>query len=109
MANAAGATVKLYSLNVMATVTTLEQIFGAFVAQGTLEEAADMMAGLAESYPELRGEFAEVLRSGAAAARKGDTSIVDAVNFSGYRAIDSSDAAKYCEDLLTLYWEQVNG
>lgn len=82
---------------------TLEQLFGAFVNQGTLEEAAEMMASLAVQHPEMEVEFREALSAGADAAARNDESVVSAVNKSGYQVATTYEAGKYCSELLQLF------
>lgn len=87
---------------------TLEDIFGAFVNQGTLEEAAVLMAELTRTYPDLRAEFVSCLSCGIRDAANGDSQIVDAVNNSGYRVSTPKDAGAYCSDLLSFYIAALN-
>lgn len=82
---------------------SLEQLFGAFVNQGTLEEAAEMMAGLVESYPEMEAEFTEVLQQAVGAALRGEEAVISAVNQSGYRVATAHEAGQYCAELLRLF------
>jgi hypothetical protein len=82
---------------------SLEQLFGAFVNQGTLEEAAEMMVTLAARYPEIEFEFYEALSSGITAAARNDESVVLAVNMSGYRVRTAHEAGELCSELLQLF------
>ena len=84
-------------------VEALENIFAAYVNQGTLEEAAAWMANLTRNHPELAEEFISALQKGIAAASKGDRSVVKAVNESSYQVSTTDEASKHCLTLLTLY------
>lgn len=81
---------------------TLDNIFGAYVNQGTLEEAATWMANLTRSHPELAEEFIAALQKGIAAASKGDTSIIKAVNAGSHRVSTAAEAGEHCLKLLGL-------
>lgn len=87
----------------MAYRQTIENIFGAFVNQGSLEEAANWMADLAREDPVLAAEISECLNSGITLGRRGSQAVVDAVNRSGYRATSPQEAGEYCAELLSLY------
>lgn len=87
----------------MSTPITLEQLFGAFVNQGTIEEAAAWMSGLAISHPDLSIEFDDVLRRSIEAAGQGERWVIEAVNLSGYRVQSASEARELCVDLLNAY------
>ena len=82
---------------------TLDNIFGAYVNQGTLEAAATWMANLTKNHPELAEEFITALQKGMNAAAKGDKSVIKAVNNSGYQASTPEEAGEYCLKLLSLY------
>jgi len=82
---------------------SLENIFGAHVAQGTLEDAALSMASLAKTYPDLGTEFVTALQHGVAAAARGDFSAVSAVNRSGYRVTTPQEAGDLIGELLSLF------
>lgn len=82
---------------------SLENIFAAYVNQGTLEEAATWMADLTRSHPELAEEFISALQKGMAAAAKGDPSVVKAINTSSYQVSTPKEAGDYCLKLLGLY------
>lgn len=82
---------------------TLDNIFGAYVNQGTLQEAATWMAKLTRHHPELAEDFITALQKGMAAASKGDRSVIKAVNNSGYQVSTAEEAGKCCLELLTLY------
>lgn len=82
---------------------SLEQLFGAFVNQGTLEEAAKMMAELAVQHPEMEAEFYEALSAGVEAAARNDETTVLAVNKSGYTVVTTYEAGQYCSELLKLF------
>lgn len=86
---------------------TLDNIFAAYVNQGTLEEAAAWMADLTRSHPELAEEFIFALQNGMAAASKGDRSVIKAVNASGYQVATAEKAGEYCFQLLSLYTKQL--
>lgn len=92
----------------MANPETLDNLFAAYVAQGTLEEAVDMMASLATSYPDLGKEYLSVLNAGIVAAKNGDATVIAAINKSGYLAKDCIEAASYCEELLRLLKGRMN-
>jgi hypothetical protein len=82
---------------------SLERIFGAIVRQGTLEEAAEEMASLAASYSEMKAEFTGLLAAAINAAALGDSSVVKAVNRSGYQVASPEEAGQYCSELLALF------
>ncbi|MBW4653918.1 MAG: hypothetical protein KME20_12895 [Kaiparowitsia implicata GSE-PSE-MK54-09C] len=87
---------------------TLEDIFGAFVNQGTLEEAALCMAEVAEEDPVFAKEIVTCLITGAEQGTGGDKSVVIAVNRSGYRVSSPIEAAQYCLKLLELFQGKIN-
>ncbi len=87
----------------MSNPVSLEQLFGAFVNQGTLEEAAAWMASLSKSHPALAIEFDEVLTRSIEAATRGERWVVDGVNCSGYQAQSPEEARELCADLLKAY------
>lgn len=82
---------------------TLDNIFAAYVNQGTLEEAATWMAKLTRSHPELAEEFISALQKGMAAASKDDPSVVKAVNAGGHQVSTAKEAGERCLELLSLY------
>ncbi|BAU49384.1 hypothetical protein SVA_2836 [Sulfurifustis variabilis] len=82
---------------------TLDNIFGAYVNQGTLEDAATWMANLTRHHPELAEEFITALQKGMAAASKGDRSVIKAVNAGGEQVSTAEEAGARCLELLTLY------
>ena len=81
---------------------SLENIFGAHIAQGTLEDAAQAMASLAQSYPDLGPEFIAILQDGFSAAVGGDAAVVSAVNRSGYSVSTTQEAGELISELLDL-------
>ena len=81
----------------------LDNIFAAYVNQGTLEEAATWMADLTRNHPELAEEFIGALQKGIAAASKGDAAVVKAVNAGGHRVSTAAEAGEHCLELLGLY------
>jgi len=87
---------------------TLEDIFGAFVNQGTLEEAALWMAELAEEDPVFAKEIVTCLITGVEQGTIGDQSVVIAVNRSGYRVSSPIEAAQYCQKLLELFHGKIS-
>jgi hypothetical protein len=84
---------------------SLENIFGAHIAQGTLEDAAQAMASLVQSYPDLGTELMAVLQDGVAAAARGDLNVANAVNRSGYRVSTAQEAGELIIELLNLLRE----
>jgi hypothetical protein len=82
---------------------SLDNIFAAYVNQGTLEEAATWMANLTRNHPELAEGFIAALQQGMAAAAKGDASVVKAVNAGGLQVTTAREAGERCLELLTLY------
>jgi hypothetical protein len=82
---------------------TLDQIFGAFVRQDSLEEAAFDMAALARRHPELLEEIGAALRQAIHSNAGDEPSVVDAVHCSGYYVADAAEAKKYCVELLELF------
>lgn len=82
---------------------TLDNIFASYVNQNTLEEAATWMANLTRNHPELAEEFIGALQKGIAAASKGDTSVIKAVNAGGHRASTAAEAGERCVELLGFY------
>ena len=91
----------------MAVPVTLANIFGAYVNQGTLEEAAIDMAELALSSPALADEFTTSLKFGCAGQSDSEISLIEAVTQSGYYAYTTEEAMSLCEDLLNLYLQHV--
>lgn len=87
----------------MPTPVSLDQIFGAFVNQGTLEEAARWMVGLAADDAVLAAEIRRALQDGIARAKAGDTQVTASVNKSGYRASNVDEAGEYLAELLFLF------
>ena len=87
---------------------SIENIFAAFVNQGTLEEAAAWMSSVARAHSGLHDEFKAALSGGIAAAERGDMSVVEAVNMSGYRVSTAAEAGEYCSELLVLYERAVD-
>ena len=87
----------------MPTPVTLNQIFGAFVNQGTLEDAARWMAALAAKDAVLAEEVRRALEDGISRANAGDVQVVTSVNKSGYRVSDANEAGAYCAELLSLF------
>ncbi len=82
----------------------LEQIFGAYVRQGTLESAAGEMAENGRAHPELAASYATTLAAGIKAAKAGDITICEAVEKSGYRAPTADEAEALITDLRRLYY-----
>ena len=91
----------------MATPETLENIFGAYVNQGTLEEAATSMAELALAYPHLADEFTASLKLGCAGQSDTGISVIEAVTQSGFYANSTEEAVALCEELLSLYLQRL--
>ena len=91
----------------MTVPVDLEQIFGAFVNQDTLEDAASWMADLVVSYPELRIEFESALTGAIVCGVRDEASVIAAVNRSGYRVTSANDAKGLCSDLLKLFQAQL--
>jgi hypothetical protein len=87
----------------MSEPVSIEKLFGAFVNQGTIEEAAAWMASLAKGDCELADEFDRVLTCSIEASARGETSVVEAVNRSGYRVNTPQEACEYCVELLNAY------
>ena len=93
----------------MPTPMTLDQIFGAFVNQTTLEEAADWMADVSASDPNLFTQIQTCLNEGMRLGAEGDLKVVHAVHRSGYRVSTPNEAGDYCSELLTLFMKASNG
>jgi hypothetical protein len=91
----------------MSATITLHQIFGAYVNQTTLEEAATWMAASTKAHPELADEFIAVLKNGCAGMTDDGSSIIDAVNRSGYRVDTKEEAVEYCQELMNLYLDRL--
>jgi hypothetical protein len=91
----------------MSVPQTLENIFGAFVNQGTLEEAAAWMAELTVEYPDLADEFTTSLMLGCAGKSDSNISLVEAVTRSGYYVNSTEGAAALCKELLSLYLKRI--
>ncbi len=90
----------------MPTKITLKQVWGAFVNQSTLEDAADWMADLARDDHFIRAEIFECLIG--AEAWGGDLSeLVSAVNCSGYKVGSIQEAKDMCAELLRLFAERL--
>jgi len=81
----------------------LNQIFGAFVSQETLESAADEMAAISKDDRAQHVLFAEALTHGVEAARAGDHTICQTVEQSGYFARSVAEAEEILLDLQSLY------
>ncbi len=86
---------------------TLDNIFASYVNQNTLEEAATWMANLTRNHPELAEEFIAALQQGIAAASKGDTAVIKAVNAGGQQVSTAAEAGERCLRLLGLYSRQL--
>jgi hypothetical protein len=91
----------------MTVPVTLESIFGAYVGQGTLEDAAIAMAELALSSPALADEFTTSLKLGCAGQSDSGISLIEAVTESGFYAKTTEEAIAVCEELLSLYLQRV--
>ena len=87
----------------MAQPQTLENIFGAFVNQSTLEEAAVWMADLSRSDEVFKREIGECLTNGINLGASGSSSVVAAVNRSGYQVSSPQEAKELCAELLLLF------
>lgn len=87
---------------------TLENIFGAFVNQGTLEDAALWLAELGNSDPQFAKEVVSCLTRGVELGFKGEQSVVSAVNHSGYQVSSPRNAALCCQELLQLLQGKLN-
>jgi ABC-type nitrate/sulfonate/bicarbonate transport system substrate-binding protein len=81
----------------------LQQIFGAYVRQETLEVAAAEMADVVRAYPDLHRSFCETLAEGIEAAQAGDAAVCNAVEQSGYSAPSVAEAESILLELLRLY------
>jgi hypothetical protein len=81
----------------------LDQIFGAYVRQETLETAANDMANISDAYPEMHDQFVLTLARAVEAAHAGDVEICRSIESSGYYCSDTAEAEKICGELLTLY------
>ena len=81
----------------------LEQIFGAYVCQETLESAATEMAQASRAYPELEALFLSALTAGTEAARAGDITVRQVFGGSGYSAPTLEEAEALITDLQRLY------
>ena len=92
----------------MAHPQTLENVFGAFVNQSTLDEAARWMASLARSDEGLKKEFADCLTHGIRLAEAGSLSVVAAVNRSGYQVSSPQEAKELCGELLSLFQQALH-
>lgn len=86
---------------------TLEQIFGGFVRQETLEDAAQEMASFARSDAQFFREVSAALTEAIASGSDQDLSVLTAVHGSGYRVADAAEARQYCSDLLDMFRAQV--
>jgi hypothetical protein len=91
----------------MSLPQTLENIFGAFVNQGTLEEAATWMADLTVQHPSLADQFTTSLMLGCAGKSDTGISVIEAVTKSGYYANSKEEAVALCEELLRLYLHRI--
>jgi len=81
----------------------LDQIFGAYVRQETLENAAREMAENAETYPELRATFDNAIADGLQRAEAGDIRSCQSVENSGYYAKTPNEAANLIRELQALF------
>ncbi len=86
---------------------TLDNIFASYVNQNTLEDAASWMANLTRHHPEMAEDFITALQHGMVAASKNDSSVITAVNASGYQVSTAKEAGDYCLKLLGLYTKQL--
>jgi hypothetical protein len=91
----------------MPSPETLENIFGAFVNQSTLEEAASWMAELTAQHPSLADEITTSLMLGCAGKSDTGISVLEAVSRSGYRPNSTEEAVALCKELLRLYLHRV--
>lgn len=81
----------------------LDQIFGAYVRQETLESAAREMAENAAAYPELRASYDGAIAHGLHRAEAGDTRSCQSVENSGYYARTPSEAADLLRESRALF------
>lgn len=88
---------------------TLENIFGAYVNQETLEQAALWMAANAESDAGYRAEVLEALTAGHRRGQAGDSSVMQAVNRSGYQVQNADEAAELIFELRALFEKTLSG
>ena len=88
---------------------TLENIFAAYVNQGTLEAAARWMADNARADRNYAHEVAECLRDGSELAATGSMVVVQAVNRSGYQVSTPREAGECCTELLALFERSLRG
>lgn len=79
----------------------LGNIFGAYVNQGTLEEAAEHMASVATGNG--HREFVAALDWGVAQAERANWRVASCVEQSAYYARDSAEALRLVRQLRTLY------
>ena len=81
----------------------LEQLFAATVNQQTLEEAVDLMVLVSASDATYHIECLAALDRGIHAADDGDSSVINAVNKSGYQVKTTDAAAGLLRDFRAIY------
>ena len=87
----------------MPKTESIENIFGAYVNQDTLEDAATWLASNAVADAAYCAEVHAALRDAEERGTAGDTSVVFAVNRSGYRVSNAAEAAELIRELRQLF------
>ncbi|WP_286546378.1 hypothetical protein [Variovorax fucosicus] len=86
---------------------TIENIFGAYVNQDTLEDAATWLASNARADAAYREEVLVALRDAEERGTAGDSSVIAAVNRSGYLVSNSDEAVELVRELRCLTERQL--
>ena len=81
----------------------LGNLFGGYVNQQTLDEAAERMVVVSEDNAEYHRRFLATLDEGVAACRRGDAVALQLVNRSGYRANTIQEALDLVTGLRAAY------
>jgi hypothetical protein len=81
----------------------LERLFSASVNQGTLEDAADLIAHVSARDVSYHAECMHALEQGIRAADAGDSVVVDIINTSRYRVDSASEAGEMLREFLQIY------
>jgi hypothetical protein len=81
----------------------LEQLFAATVNQQTLDEAVDLMVSVSAGDDSYHVDCLAALDQGIHAADDGDSSVIDAINKSGYQVKTTDAAAGLLRDFKAIY------
>lgn len=84
-------------------IETLENLFGAWVTQESLQDAAAHMAAHAEAAPRFRERVDKAFAIALAPENSADKRLIACVNESGYRVENVEDALWFVAELQALY------